>query len=182
MKSRCILFHLFQFVRKCWQFFSGAEFWKNESKFKKGERQSFLVFTSSTKRENTHFHVAVVQWRQKNVQKSVMHVQSCCFVNLNLFLFFRSHWVCRRRCLSSHILVRGELLSRKEKSIISQKVSFILFANTMHASDRLFLLLLLFTINLEKTNQPHQLHGPHFTIWLFFTSPHVRHIGIASYY
>ena len=26
-----------------------------------------------------HFYVIVVQWRQRNVQKSVMHVQSCCF-------------------------------------------------------------------------------------------------------
>ena len=45
-----------------------------------------LVFPSSTKREITHFHVLVVQRRQRNVQKSVMHVQSCCFVNLNLLL------------------------------------------------------------------------------------------------
>ena len=31
--------------------------------------------------------VVVVQWWQRNVQKSVMHVQSCCFVNLNLLFF-----------------------------------------------------------------------------------------------
>ena len=31
------------------------------------------------KREIRHFHVVVVQWQQRNVQKSVMHVQSCCF-------------------------------------------------------------------------------------------------------
>ena len=41
------------------------------------------VFTSSTKRENRKFHVVVVQRRQRNVQKSVLHVQSCCFANLN---------------------------------------------------------------------------------------------------
>ena len=35
------------------------------------------VFPSSTKREIRHFHVVVVQRRQRNVQKSVMHVQSC---------------------------------------------------------------------------------------------------------
>ena len=29
----------------------------------------------------THFHVAVVQKRQRNVQKSVMHVRSCCFAH-----------------------------------------------------------------------------------------------------
>ena len=40
------------------------------------------VFPSSTKREIRHFHVVVVQRRLRNVQKSVMHVQSCCFANL----------------------------------------------------------------------------------------------------
>ena len=38
-----------------------------------------LLFTSSIIREIRHFHVVVVQWRQRNVQRSVMHVQSCCF-------------------------------------------------------------------------------------------------------
>ena len=37
------------------------------------------LFTSSIKCEIRHFRVVVVQWRQRNVQKSVMHVQSCCF-------------------------------------------------------------------------------------------------------
>ena len=41
-----------------------------------------LVFTSSTKREIRHFYVVVVQRLQRNVQKSVMHVQSCCFAKL----------------------------------------------------------------------------------------------------
>ena len=34
-----------------------------------------------------HFHVVVVQWRQRTEQKSVMHEQSCCFT-LNLFFIF----------------------------------------------------------------------------------------------
>ena len=33
------------------------------------------------------FHVVVVQRRHRKVQKSVMHVQSCCFAKLNLLLF-----------------------------------------------------------------------------------------------
>ena len=66
------------------------------------EKQSRrLVFTSSTKREIRQFHVVVVQWRQRNVQKSVMHVQSCFFANLNLLLFCRSRCRRRRLCLSS---------------------------------------------------------------------------------
>ena len=36
------------------------------------------------------FHVVVVQ--QRNVQKCMMHVQSCCFANLNLLLFRRSRY------------------------------------------------------------------------------------------
>ena len=46
-----------------------------------------LLFPSSTKREIRQFHVAVVQRRQRNVQKKVMHAQSCCFANLNPLLF-----------------------------------------------------------------------------------------------
>ena len=55
----------------------------------------------STKREIGRFHVLVVQRRLRNVQKSVMHVQSCYFANLNLFGLCRSHCRLRRRCLSS---------------------------------------------------------------------------------
>ena len=57
------------------------------------------VVTFYIKREIRKFHVEVMQRRQRNVQKSVMHVQSCCFANLNLVLFCRSPWRRRRRCL-----------------------------------------------------------------------------------
>ena len=55
------------------------------------EKETFcVVFTYSIKRarEVRKFHVAVVQRWLKNVQKSVMHVSSCCFTNINLLLFF----------------------------------------------------------------------------------------------
>ena len=55
----------------------------------------------STKREIRHFHLGVVQRRQRSVQKCVFHAQSCCFANLKLLLFCRSRWFRRRRCLSS---------------------------------------------------------------------------------
>ena len=45
-----------------------------------------LRFPSLTKPEIKHFHVVVVQWRQRNVQKSVMHVLSFCFDTINLLL------------------------------------------------------------------------------------------------
>ena len=45
------------------------------------------LFASSKKREIRHFHVVVTQWRQRNVQKSVMHVQSCCIAH-QAYCFF----------------------------------------------------------------------------------------------
>ena len=60
-----------------------------------------LLFPSSTKREIKQFHVVVVQWRQRNVQKSVMHVQSCCFSCLNLLILCRSRCCRRRRCVNA---------------------------------------------------------------------------------
>ena len=43
------------------------------------------LFMVSMKREIRNFYDSVVQKQLRNVQKSVMHVQSCCFV-LNLFI------------------------------------------------------------------------------------------------
>ena len=45
------------------------------------------MLTSSIKREIRQFRVVVVLRRQRNVQKSVTHVQCFCFANLNLLLF-----------------------------------------------------------------------------------------------
>ena len=40
------------------------------------------------KHEIRHFHVVAVQKRERNVQKSVMHVQSCCFAYKTYCCFF----------------------------------------------------------------------------------------------
>ena len=45
-----------------------------------------------------------IQWRLRNVQKSMMHVQSCCFANINLLLFNGSRCFRRRCCLNSLLL------------------------------------------------------------------------------
>ena len=42
---------------------------------------------SSIEREIRDFHAVVVQWRQKNVQKCVLHVQSCCFADQHIAFF-----------------------------------------------------------------------------------------------
>ena len=72
-----------------------------QSSRKKKESCCF-AFPYSTKREIRHFHVVVVQRRQRNVQKSV---QSCYFANLNL-LVYSGPSRCRRRrlCLSSLLI------------------------------------------------------------------------------
>ena len=90
-------FHLVYFV-KCWQMFlelNSKRLYQSSGK----EKESFcLVFPSTRKRER--YDCAVTA---KKCKKSVTHVQSCCFANLNLLLFYRSR--CRRRrrrrCLSS---------------------------------------------------------------------------------
>ena len=46
-----------------------------------------LVFPSSTKREIRHFHDVVLQRRQENVQKTVIHVQSCSSKPIAFLLF-----------------------------------------------------------------------------------------------
>ena len=46
-----------------------------------------LPFPLSSKLKIWSFHVVVVQGLQRNVQKSVMHVRSCCFA-LKTYCFF----------------------------------------------------------------------------------------------
>ena len=58
-----------------------TSFWswilKTLSKFREKRKSLSCVFPS-TRRKIEHFHVVVMQWWQRNVQKSEMHVQSCC--------------------------------------------------------------------------------------------------------
>ena len=67
------------------------------------------LFPRSTKREIRQFHVVVVQRRQRNVQKSVMHVKSCCFACLSLFLFCCTRCHRRRGCVNSLISTPSHL-------------------------------------------------------------------------
>ena len=83
---RCLELYLVLFV-KCWQIFLELNSKGLYQSSGKGKESCCVVFRSSTRREICYFHVVVVQRRLRNVQKSVMHVQSCCYVNLNLLLF-----------------------------------------------------------------------------------------------
>ena len=89
------------FIVKCWQILLELNFKRLYQSSGKEREGRCLVFTCLTQRETGHFHVVVVQRRQRNLQKRVMHVQSCCFACLNLLLFCRSHCLRRRRCVSS---------------------------------------------------------------------------------
>ena len=70
------------------------------------------VFPSSLKRK---FPAVVVQWRQRNVQKSLMHVQSC----WNLLLF------CRFRCRRGRGRGRRR---RRRRGCLSSLITVLLFS------------------------------------------------------
>ena len=101
-QTSLIFFNFISFV-KCWRNFLG---WirKNRSL----EKENFcVVLTYSIKRarETSMFHVAVVQQRLRNVQKSVMHVQSFYFCQskpIALLLFAVAKTPC---CCDPNILL-----------------------------------------------------------------------------
>ena len=63
--------------------------------YEKDKENRSHVVTFSRKGE---LYVVVVQQRLRNVQKIVMHVQSCCFANLNLLLFCSFDCRCHCHC------------------------------------------------------------------------------------
>ena len=80
------LFHFVYFV-KCWQMFLELNSKGLYQSSGKEKESCCLVFPSSTKRELRRFHVVVLRRRQRNVPKSVMHVQSCRFANQTCCFF-----------------------------------------------------------------------------------------------
>ena len=89
---------------KCWQNLLGLN---PKRPYLNLEKEKFcVVFTHSIEQvhEIRMFHVAVVQQKLRNVQKSELHMQSCCFANRNLSLFCCSY--CHRcHCCSSSLLM-----------------------------------------------------------------------------
>ena len=103
---RLIQFHLIcQMLAK----FSGVESKRTVLKKFRKRRRKFPsnVFTCSTKhgREIRKFHVAVVQWRLRNVQKSMMQMQSYCFAKKSYCILTVLVAACPlRHCLNSLLL------------------------------------------------------------------------------
>ena len=78
----------------------GISFWrilKDCIEVQEKKRKSLSCLYVLHRSEIRYFHVVVVQWWRRNVQKSV-HEQSCCFAKLSLLFFCRSRWRCHRRC------------------------------------------------------------------------------------
>ena len=109
-----ICFHLIcQMLAK----FSGVESERTISySLEKSNNYCCFVFIYLRKRAHDirKFHVTVVQWQLRNAQKSVMHMQSCCFAKI-IFLFAIlplncSHCRCCR-CYLSSLLLRSKNFS-----------------------------------------------------------------------
>ena len=69
--------------------FPGFDHLGTALKFRRRKENSIRhrLFTSSIKLEIRHCHVLVVKARQRNVQKSVMHVQRFCFAPQTYYFF-----------------------------------------------------------------------------------------------
>ena len=92
-----ILFSFIEFVYG-WRNFLGLNPKEPYLSLEKEKENFCVVLTHFAKqvREIWKFHVEVVQRRLRNVQKSVVHVHSGCFADINLLLFSRS--LSRRLC------------------------------------------------------------------------------------
>ena len=88
LKSKFALFKLvgliqFHFICQMLEKFCGLNRTGPYVSLEKEKETFCVVFTYSVKLA----HVTVVQQQLKNVQKSVLNVQSCCFAKINLLLF-----------------------------------------------------------------------------------------------
>ena len=73
---------------------------------------------------------------KKNIQKSMMHVQSCCFANLNLLLFCLSHWH-RHRCCLTPSLPEYNSPSDQQPLFEDSACSSSIFSSSKDSSERL---------------------------------------------
>ena len=66
------------FIVKCEPTLLEPNSYEPYSSSERERKFSVYLFTSSIKREIRHFPIVVMEWRKRNIQKSVMHVQSWC--------------------------------------------------------------------------------------------------------
>ena len=104
MNSHCFKnsWILFNFnLCRCLQNFLGLNLKGPYQSLEKG-RGSFV--SCSPAPWSRRVKLGIVLLRLRNVQKSVIHMQSCCFANINLLLFCRSRCFHCQSCLSSILL------------------------------------------------------------------------------
>ena len=87
------LFHLVQFV-KFWQFFLELNLKRLNRSSGKGKGKENRCLAAFLFLSRLKLGMSCSDGKDRNVQKKkkVMHVQSCCFANLNLLLFRRSRY------------------------------------------------------------------------------------------
>ena len=114
------------------------------------------MFTSPAKREIRRFHIVVVQRRQRNVQKSVLQVQSSCFANLIQLLFCRSH--ChrhlRRGCLTSVLVVVVVVVVMMMTTTTTDEV-----ATTMTTTTKTMMMVMMMMMMISYVSQEHSRAG-----------------------
>ena len=104
MNSHCFKnsWILFNFnLCRCLQNFLGLNLKGPYQSLEKG-RESFVSCSPAPWSRRVKLGIALL--RLRNVQKSVIHVQSCCFANINLLLFGCSRCCHCQSCLSSILL------------------------------------------------------------------------------
>ena len=74
-----------------------------------------LPFPFSSHLKIWSFRVVVVPGRLRNVQKSVLHLQSCCFSQINLLSSRRSRCLCRCRIVKSLLKETTTATSRERQ-------------------------------------------------------------------
>ena len=126
---------------KCWQIsleLNSKGLYQSSGKEK---QNCYFLFSSSTKREIRHLHAVVLQRRLRNVQKSVIKVQSYCFANLNQLLICRSRCRRRRRCYKLPIcwlkadITAVMLVDIKTASLCSLRTKLYFFMQILRATN-----------------------------------------------
>ena len=93
--------------------FSGVEFWKTASKFRKRKRKSLSCVHVLDKTWNWAFSRRSRAVRAKKCTKKHDARAELLFANLNLLLFYRSRWR-RRRCYLSSLISDREWLGTRQ--------------------------------------------------------------------
>ena len=99
--------------------------WGPQSCLERERKIHHRLFISSIRCEIKHCHIMIIvmQWQQRNVRNSVMHLQSCCFVSH----FCHSCCRCCCHCWSSLMFNLGKLKPLSDFLIIGLWILTLVF-------------------------------------------------------